>query len=281
MSIVSDFGKKVSNKTKEISQKAKIMSETNALNNVIKGEECKIDFQYKVIGKLYYEKFGENPEADFTEAIETIKASMQKIEETSQEIKKIKSRFNCPNCGEAFKNDALFCSKCGTKLPEREEKTKIPDDAKKCEKCGNLLKKDALFCNLCGNKLDAADAEPAESKSDVSSEAFAPAKESSEQTPVSLSKTETTSQQTTLTEETKSDEKPAEATESKETASAEKPAETEQPSAPQEEAVNEAEKATESAENAVEATAEKICPNCKNKMLDDDIFCNECGTKVE
>lgn len=259
MSIVSDFGKKVSNKTKEISQKAKIMSETNSLNNIIKGEECRIDLQYKTIGKLYFEKFGENPDADFSEAVETIKSAMEKIEETKKEIAKIKSRFNCPNCGQAFKNDAVFCSKCGTKLPEREEpEEKLPKNARKCEKCGNVLPKDALFCNECGNKLESQTEATVEENAavPVNSDEFAPAENAAE-TIVIAEKAETVEAE--VVEETK----PAE----------EKPAE----SAIVAEAVTAEEVKTEEAEQ----TDGKICPNCKNKMDDDDIFCNECGTKVE
>ncbi len=256
MSVVSDFGKKVSGKAKEISQKAKIMSETNSLNNIVKGEECKIDFQYKTIGKLYVEKFGENPDADFAEAIEAIKASKEKIEQTKQEIAKIRSRYNCPACGEPFKNGAVFCSKCGEKLPEIvEEVPAIPDNAQKCCKCGNILKKEALFCNVCGNKLD----EQAEITEVQANEALAPV-------------TETEVVAETVVEVKEEELKPVETTVE---------ADTEK----KEEAVEEkTETATEETiEEAVsdDGSGEKVCPNCGNKMYAEDIFCNECGTKVE
>ena len=137
MSFFNDIGKGISSKTKEISQKAKIMSESSSLNNIIKGEECKIDFQYKTIGKLYFEKYSENADEEFSEAINAIKASMEKIQQTQEEIKRIRSAFNCPNCGTPFKNNAVFCVKCGTKLPEKEVKTevKIPEGAQKCGNC--------------------------------------------------------------------------------------------------------------------------------------------------
>lgn len=119
MSVFSNIGKNISNKGKEISRKAKVMSETSSLNNIIKGEECKIDTQYKLMGKMYFEKYGSSPEQEFSPAIEAIKNSMEKINETKQEIIKIKSQFCCPECGTPFKNDAVFCSKCGAKLPEK------------------------------------------------------------------------------------------------------------------------------------------------------------------
>ncbi len=90
MSVFSNIGKNISNKGKEISRKAKVMSETSSLNNIIKGEECKIDTQYKLMGNMYFEKYGSSPEQEFSPAIEAIKNSMEKINETKQEIIKIK-----------------------------------------------------------------------------------------------------------------------------------------------------------------------------------------------
>ena len=261
MSIVSDFGKKVSNKTKEISQKAKIISETNSLNNIIKGEQSRINVQYQAIGKLYFEKYGDNPDADFAEAISTIKASMEKIEETKKEVAKIRSRFNCPECGQAFKNDALFCSKCGAKLPEKEQPEKpLPKDAQKCDKCGNILPKDALFCNECGNSLASQ-----ENTSDeqitavaVSTEEFAPAE--TQETVNETTVTETVTAE--VMEEPKSSEEAPENTTN-------------------DVIVIETEVTKEVKTEESEQTEGKTCPNCNNKMDSDDLFCNECGTKVE
>lgn len=263
---VSDLGKKISGKAKEISQKAKIMSETNSLNNIVKGEECKIDFQYKTIGKLYVEKFGENPDPEFLEAIEAINASNEKIEQTKQEIAKIRSRYNCPECGEAFKNGAVFCSKCGAKLPEIvEEAPAMPENTQKCGKCGNVLKKEAVFCNVCGNKLDEQPAEEtALQPSD--NEAFAPTTEAkAEETVIEVKEEELKPVAEEVKEEVKADVVVEETVveEVKTEAAAEE---------------KEAEAAEETAEENVDG---KVCPNCGNKMYADDIFCNECGTKVE
>ena len=247
MSFIKNIGKNISSKGKELSQKAKVMSETSSLNNIIKGEECKIDFQYKSIGKMYYEKYCENPGEEFAEAIEIIKSSMEKIEQTKEEIIKIKAQFNCPSCGTPFKNGALFCSKCGAKLPEKQEEpapAKIPDDAQKCANCGNILNKNAVFCNVCGNKLEQSAATEPEPEVNLS-ETAAPEE----------STAEILTADRNPKEEKQSD--PILSNNSTETS------------------VN-----TDSSLTNDEKST-KICPNCQNEMLDEDIFCNECGTKVE
>ncbi|MEN6326513.1 MAG: zinc-ribbon domain-containing protein, partial [Syntrophomonas sp.] len=56
----------------------------------------------------------------------------------------------CTNCGQALSAEALFCSKCGTKVaPPAPPATEF----KFCSQCGNKLDASASFCSKCGNKL--------------------------------------------------------------------------------------------------------------------------------
>ena len=114
MSCFEKIGNTITNKSKELARKAKTVSETSSLNNIIRTEERKIDIHYKMMGKIYFEKFGNSPDEEFLSSVEAINMSMAKIEETKNEITKIKNRNCCPVCGAHFKIDAIFCSKCGT-----------------------------------------------------------------------------------------------------------------------------------------------------------------------
>ena len=51
----------------------------------------------------------------------------------------------CSNCGEPLKQDAEFCSKCGTKVAE--------DNPNRCESCGSEVPEGVLFCPTCGTKV--------------------------------------------------------------------------------------------------------------------------------
>ncbi len=273
MSFISDIGKNISSKGKELSQKAKVMSETSSLNNIIKAEEYKIDFQYKAIGKLYFEKYQDAPEEEFSEAVETIKSSIEKIQKTKEEITKVRSKFNCPKCGAPFKHGALFCSKCGEKLPEEtkpvNDTTVIPDGAQKCEKCGNILKSDALFCNVCGSKLQANPVTAENSQGNAAEEPSAADiltsdRKAIEDTAVQAEAVPDAviSEPAQIPEENKiADPKTNNAASSDQPSKASQPAET--------------------PEKTEESKGKKICPKCQNEMLDEDIFCNECGAKYE
>ncbi len=206
MAFFKDLGHKISSKSKEISQKARVMSEMSSLNNIIRNEESRIDFQYREIGRKYFEKHGDDPDEEFKEAFDQILESREKIEQTQEEITKLKSRFNCPNCGAPFKHDSLFCSKCGAKLPEREEENAnsgIPEGAQKCPKCNNILKGDALFCNECGTKLEPQENNDVEDKTEeeLLSAPVYPSKEEKTEAPADAAKTESETADETEAEE--------------------------------------------------------------------------------
>lgn len=278
MSFFNDIGKNISSKTKEISQKAKVMSESSSLNNIIKGEECKIDFQYKIIGKLYFEKYGENADEEFMEAINTIKASMEKIQHTQDEIKRIKSMFNCPNCGAPFKNDAAFCAKCGAKLPEKKTKSEpqVPEGAQKCGKCGNILTKEALFCNVCGNKLEPESENNTSPEATVADILTSDRKEVNNQPEVEAAVNNYIPNECFAPSSTVSLEK----TETENVQEAENNQDSENVQAAENNQDSENVQASENNQEAVEKT-KKICPKCQNEMLDEDVFCNVCGNKFE
>lgn len=148
MSYFEKIGNTISSKSRELVSKAKAVSETSSLNNIIKAEQQKIDTNYKMMGMIYFEKYGNTPSEEFKESINAVKMSMKKIEETQEQINKIRSRNCCPGCGEHFKSDAVFCSKCGARV---REESPVPNVVK-CPKCGVKLEKGALFCDRCGTK---------------------------------------------------------------------------------------------------------------------------------
>jgi len=57
----------------------------------------------------------------------------------------------CNNCGQALAVEALFCSKCGTKVAPPQPPAAA--EAKFCTQCGNKLDATAAFCSKCGSKL--------------------------------------------------------------------------------------------------------------------------------
>lgn len=60
----------------------------------------------------------------------------------------------CQTCGKQVKDNAKFCSKCGSKLSHENQNVKI------CRICGKQVKADAKFCTKCGSKLSGENQSP-------------------------------------------------------------------------------------------------------------------------
>ena len=61
----------------------------------------------------------------------------------------------CPNCGEAISEGALFCMKCGHSIPKAAPETQpstAASSAVVCPGCGAALTPGALFCMNCGRQ---------------------------------------------------------------------------------------------------------------------------------
>ena len=103
-------------KSKDLTVKAKDLTEQTKLKNMIKIEREKIDTLYQAIGKLYYENIETAEIEPYADIINTIRITVERIEEYEQKINMIKTKYICPNCKEAVGPSTQFCKKCGTKI---------------------------------------------------------------------------------------------------------------------------------------------------------------------
>ena len=156
---VTDTGKGISNKAKQVSDNAK-------LNNQIKANEKSIESLTMQIGTRFLEKLGEGePETDYSDLVDEIR----RLKEENAGLNKTIEANNapegaklCSNCGKYNAPDAKFCVSCGAeiKIPEPvAEPYSAPD--KFCPACGSGNSAQARFCISCGKPFDApAQAQP-------------------------------------------------------------------------------------------------------------------------
>jgi len=154
----------IENKKRTISQAS--MNEQNAIKS-------KISEEYRKIGETSYSLYIEDGfELDkITGMFETIRGYYQTLDEKQVKLNEILARYDeelailrpappagqaaCPNCGTGYMpGETLFCSKCGSKVPEINAGATVPPAPQSaCPHCSAALIPDSAFCAGCGNKL--------------------------------------------------------------------------------------------------------------------------------
>lgn len=152
MDYFNDLGRKVLETGQNVLQKTKSISDTGKLNSMISDEERKINNNYLKIGKLYFSIYKNEYEEKFSEMINAIKESEEKIQNYRKEIQDIKGIECCEICGSKVPKDAVFCSSCGGLI----NKKKISETMNftKCQNCGAMVSKNMRYCTACGKPIE-------------------------------------------------------------------------------------------------------------------------------
>ena len=103
---------------RDVSQKAKEVSEVAKLKMDIHTKEDFVEKQYAVLGRAYYEANKDNVSEKDAEAFRVITEAIEEINRMTQQVLDIQGVVQCPNCGKKVPSDNSFCSDCGAKLDE-------------------------------------------------------------------------------------------------------------------------------------------------------------------
>lgn len=114
MEFFSKLGETLSDVGKDVAQKSKELTGIAKLRLDIKAKEDHIRKLYAQIGKKYYELHKEDVEPLFDE-LALITEAEEQISSMESEISELKGLKQCSECGEPMMEDAQFCQKCGMK----------------------------------------------------------------------------------------------------------------------------------------------------------------------
>ena len=106
---------------KDVSQKAKDVSEIAKLKLDIKSKEDYVQKQYEELGRSYYEKHKDEEECEEAEQFFLIREAVEEIERMKAEVLRIQGSAECPKCGAKMPEGAVYCSNCGTKMDDMYE----------------------------------------------------------------------------------------------------------------------------------------------------------------
>ncbi len=120
MSAWEEFKDSVYTAGKDISQKAKDVSEVARLKLDIRSKQDFAEKQYAILGTAYYagHKDEENLSEADAEQFRVITEALEEITRMKQEICRLQGAVECPKCGCKMQADAVFCSSCGAKLDD-------------------------------------------------------------------------------------------------------------------------------------------------------------------
>lgn len=152
MAFFDDIGKKISDAGQSTIQKTKDLADTAKYTSQISDEEKKIQSNYTLLGKMYYEETKDNPGDNYVQYITEITESMNRIHDLQNKINDLKGKGRCVNCGAVISAEDTFCAACGHKIEKAEKPAE--SQANTCPKCGNVLAEGAAFCIYCGNKIE-------------------------------------------------------------------------------------------------------------------------------
>jgi len=116
MDFFTKLGSKISDTTKDVTQKTKDVMEMSKLKGQISTEEKRIEETYTAIGKLFFEQNAGEVNEQYVEFFNAINDAKAKIAEYNTELCILKGTYNCPSCGAEVQVTAAFCAGCGTKL---------------------------------------------------------------------------------------------------------------------------------------------------------------------
>lgn len=155
MAFFDELGKKLTQTSQDVVQKTKDTAEVLKLNNMIADAEKSIENLYTQLGKAYFELYADSPEDALAQIVNDIKLAQTTITDCQREIQQLKGLYSCTNCGANLEKDALFCSRCGTKVERPvEAPATAEENAYRCKKCGASVPEEYAFCINCGTKAE-------------------------------------------------------------------------------------------------------------------------------
>lgn len=124
---IKKAGRTVSDKTREVTQSAKLSAEIN-------GAKANMENAFAELGKKYYSISGSSPDPELAELCSKIDGFKKVIAEKELELKKVKGERICHECGKTVTDKtAVFCPFCGMKMEDDAGEEQANDQATETE----------------------------------------------------------------------------------------------------------------------------------------------------
>lgn len=130
MDFFNKLGDVITDNGKKVAQKAKEVSELTKLNGQLTIEENRKNTAFLAVGKRFFEESTGEVSTEYISDFSVINEANANIEEIKNQIKLIKKIYYCPNCGASMSINVSFCSSCGSKVkqPDRPKEDEVKQE---------------------------------------------------------------------------------------------------------------------------------------------------------
>lgn len=152
MAFFDQLGAKLTQTSSTAVQKTRDMAETMKLSGQISEKEKQVNQLYQEIGRIYYQNFADRDVELFRGPVSEIRSIEAELANMRETVRQLKGVQVCPTCGRELPAGTVFCSGCGTKLPEAPAAPEA-EGGTACPVCGTVMPEGTAFCTNCGTKL--------------------------------------------------------------------------------------------------------------------------------
>lgn len=124
---------------REMTESAKMSSQIAAVQNELR--RC-----YQGLGERYYEAFRQEEREELQPFVQQITSHLQQLEQLKEELRSLRGLVSCPNCGQDIPKNSVFCPNCGNRA--------ITQDVSRCKACGAVAPAGTAFCIHCGGQME-------------------------------------------------------------------------------------------------------------------------------
>ncbi len=126
MDFFDKLGDMLINAGKEVSDRAKDVSDSTKLSYEIRKKKQELDAKYTALGKKTYEEKKDSDDED----IRAISGLIDEIKEMEEKYADCRGGRRCAKCGAVVPMDSSFCNKCGAKFDEGIFEDETEDESK-------------------------------------------------------------------------------------------------------------------------------------------------------
>lgn len=117
---LGDFVKPITNKSKEVANKARDLTEALQIKSQITAEKTAMEEAFLSIGRSYYQTHQQCEDERYEDAYLVIESCKKQIHELEEKLHFLTGSRVCSHCGAKVDKEFLFCGRCGAPMECRD-----------------------------------------------------------------------------------------------------------------------------------------------------------------